>query len=339
MTPVADPGGAETSLLRLLEELARRGWEVEVSGTGPGRLERAASAAGWRFHRLPVGGLRRGAGARALVSWPRARRLAADAEVVYVNGTVAARLLPALGGARTVLHVHDLVQRVPGFWRRADVVLANSRATAARLAGLRAEVVGCPVALDPPRLDPPWPPGDGPVVGFVGRLEPAKGPLDLVRAAPAIRAGARGARIVLVGDAAPGSYGRALASQADAAGVERPGWIDDAAGLMGGLDVLVLPSRTEGFGLVLAEAMAAGTPVVATRVGGVPELVEDGVSGLLVEPGDPAALAAAVLRALERRAELGAAARAAVAPLAAERYADRIEPLLVGAGKPATARA
>ena len=75
------------------------------------------------------------------------------------------------------------------------------------------------------------------------------------------------------------------------------------------LDVLVVPSREEPFGTVLAEAMAVGTPVVATRVGGLPEVVEDGETGVLVEPGDPAALAAGVLEVLDRRAEMGAAAR------------------------------
>src|SRR3712207_445203 len=114
---------------------------------------------------------------RALASMPHARRLAAAHDVTYLNGTVAARLLPVLRGRRTVLHVHDMVERVPRFWRAADVVLADSRAVAARLGGLTAHVVGCPVELDPPCVDePPWPPGAGPVVGFVGRLEPRKAP-------------------------------------------------------------------------------------------------------------------------------------------------------------------
>lgn len=339
LTPVADPGGAETSLLRLLGELDRRGWEVEVTGVAGGRLEARAGAAGWPFHHLPVGGLIPGAGARALASWPRARRLARRADVAYVNGTVAARLLPALGGVRTVLHVHDLVDRVPGFWRRADAILANSRATAARLGGLPATVVGCPVELDPPPLPPPWPSRPGPIIGFVGRIEPLKGPLDLVRAAPAIRAGAPGARLVLVGADGPRRYAHTIAEEAMAADMERHGWVDGAAGLMGALDVLVLPSRREGFGLVLAEAMAAGTPVVATRVGGIPELVEDGRTGVLVEPGDPAALARAILVVLDRPEELARNARAAVARHSVERHADRVEASLAGTEAAAPAAA
>ena len=90
-----------------------------------------------------------------------------------------------------MLHVHDMVDRVPPFWRRADVVLADSQAVAARLRGLSAHVVYGPVEPDPPAAAAPWPTGNGPVIGFVGRIEPRKGPLDLVRAAAAIRAGAQ----------------------------------------------------------------------------------------------------------------------------------------------------
>src|SRR6185436_17454498 len=109
---------------------------------------------------LPVGGLGRGQGARALLSWPRARRLSSRHDVTYLNGTVTARLLPALPrDRRVVLHVHDLVERVPGFWRRADVVLADSRAVADPLDGLAAHVIGCPIEPDPVVVAPPWPVG------------------------------------------------------------------------------------------------------------------------------------------------------------------------------------
>src|SRR5439155_9534492 len=110
--------------------------------------------------------------------------------------------------------------------------------------------------------------------------------------------------------------------------VEQAGWVDDAAGLMRRLDVLVAPSHQEPFGTVLAEAMAVGTPVVATRVGGLAEVVEDGVTGRLVEPGDPDALAAAVLRVLERRDEMGAAAARAARRWDADAYAARVGELV-----------
>jgi glycosyltransferase involved in cell wall biosynthesis len=95
------------------------------------------------------------------------------------------------------------------------------------------------------------------------------------------------------------------------------------------VDVLVLPSRREPFGTVLSEAMAVGTPVVATRVDGLPEVVQDGVTGALVPPGDVDALAAAVLRVLARREEMGAAAREAARRFHTDAYVDRIEALLM----------
>ncbi len=324
---VAHPGGAEIGLLRLGRRLRARGHELTLATPGPGPLDDA----GFAVVRLPLGGLDRGAGARAVGSWPRARRLARDADLVYLNGTVCGRLLPALSGRRTVLHVHDMVDRVPRHWVRADAVLADSQAVARRLPGLGAHVVYCPVELDVPAAPAPWPAGDGPVVGFVGRLEPRKGPLDLVLAAPAIRAGAPGARVVIVGGDPYGSDPGYVARVAGAPGIEHVPWMADGAAVMAHLDVLVAPSYSEPFGTVLAEAMAAGTPVVATCVDGLPEVVADGETGRLVAPGRPDELAAAVLEVLSRRAEMGAAARQRAQRFGADAYADRVEAILIAA--------
>ena len=329
VAPVDAPGGAEIHLLRLLEGLQRRGWSIALTTPGAGPLRDAGLAAGYRWHALPLGGLARRAGARAVRHWRTARSLARGADVVYLNGGVCGRLLPALPpGPRLVLHIHDMVDRVPWFWRRANVVLADSFAVAGRLHGLRAHVVYGPVEPDPAPAAAPWATGNGPVVGFVGRIEPRKGPLDLVRAVPAIRAGAPTARVVLVGDDPYGTdpeYTRVVRGAAD---VEHHPWCANAPGLMRHLDVLVLPSRGEPFGTVLAEAMAVGTPVVATRVDGLPEVVEDGVTGRLVPPGDPDRLAAAVLEVLARREEMGAAARLSARRFFAEDYVERVEALI-----------
>jgi glycosyltransferase involved in cell wall biosynthesis len=354
---VASPGGAEVVAVRLLRRLAARGWDVTLTTPGPGPLHETARRQAWGWEALPLGGLGRGAGARAIASFAKARRLAERHDAVLLNGGVAARVLPAVArAARSALFVHDLVDRVPPHWRLADVVLANSRATAARLAPLPAQVVGVPVELDPPLAAAPWEGaarGDAPsaargdtpssargdtpsgargdtpsVIGFVGRLEPRKAPLDLVRAAPAIRRARPDARIVLVG-AEPFGRWRGYAEAVRAArDVEHYDWVDDAAGLMRHLDVLVVPSREEPLGAVAAEALAAGTPVVATRVGGLPEVVEDGVTGALVAPNRPAELADAVVRVLARRDELAAAAKRRGAAFDAGAFADRVEPLL-----------
>lgn len=330
ITPVSHPGGAEMVMLRLLRWLGGRGWDVTLTSTGPGPLAEMARADGHRWRPLPVGGLPEGTGARAVRSWPQARRLAYENDVVYLNGGVCARLLPALpkGRALRVLHIHDMVERVPGFWRRADLVLAASEAVAHRLPGLDPRVVYGPVDLDPPDADPPWPSGTGPIVGFVGRIERRKGPLDLVHAAPAIRRGVRDARVVVVGEDPYGSdpaYTRAVIESPE---IEHYPWVQNAPGVMRHLDVLVLPSYQEPFGTVLAEAMAVGTPVVAGAVDGLPEVVDDGVTGKLVAPGDPDSIAAAVLEVLSRQAEMGAAARRHARRFASETYCARLEELI-----------
>jgi glycosyltransferase involved in cell wall biosynthesis len=329
---VDHPGGAETTLLRFLNGLSARGWEVTLTTPGPGPLRDQALASGLEWRPLPLGGLRARAGTRALASWPRAAKLARGADVVYLNGGVPARVLPAVAATRTrtVLHLHDMVRRVPPFWRLADVVLAASGAVADRLVGLRAEVVYAPVDPDPPPAEPPWPPGGSAVIGFIGRLEPRKGPLDFARAAPFVHAAWPGSRLVLVGDEPYGLAPEYTQEVRAAPGVEHYAWRPNAPGLMRHLDVLVLPSYEEPFGTVLAEAMAVGTPVVATRVDGLPEVVRDGVTGRLIEPGNPAALAEAIVDVLHRREPLGEAARRDAERFHTPAYVDRVEGLLLG---------
>ena len=322
---VDHPGGAEVGLLRLTSRLRARDWEVTLTSPREGPL----SEAGYPWLRLDVGGLGAGEGARAVASWPRALRLAQRFDVVYLNSTVCGRLLPALRGVRSVLHVHDIVDRVPRHWAQADVVLADSQAVADRLDGLDAHVVYCPVELDPPQAEAPWEHANGgPVVGFVGRIEPRKGVLDLIAAAPAIRAASPGAEVVIVGDDPWDAFPDYLAQVRAARGVVHVPWHDNAPGLMRHFDVLVAPSHQEPFGTVISEAMAVGTPVVATRVGGLAEVVDDGVTGLLVEPGEPGALAAAVLDVLKRREAMSAAARQAAQRFGADAYAARVDALI-----------
>jgi len=144
---------------------------------------------------------------------------------------------------------------------------------------------------------------DVPVVGFVGRLDPDKGPDVLLEAAARLRVRHTRLQVAVVGGDGDRRYGcrlRARAARPDLAGAVRwLGYRSDAAVLCRAFDVLAAPSPAEPFGLVLLEAMAQGVPVVAAGGGGVPEIVRDGTDGLLVPPGDPAALAAALARVLD----------------------------------------
>jgi glycosyltransferase involved in cell wall biosynthesis len=106
------------------------------------------------------------------------------------------------------------------------------------------------------------------------------------------------------------------------------GFRTDVADLLRASDVFVLPSLAEGFALSLIEALAAGLPVVATRVGGAPEVIENGVNGYLVPPGDPAALARAVVEILGQgdpvHAQMVKAARVTAARYSVDAMADRM---------------
>ena len=156
------------------------------------------------------------------------------------------------------------------------------------------------------------------MVGVVARLEPEKGHATLLEAWPKVLARVPEARLLVVGE---GSRREALEAQARALGLAgadcqgdacvgtrraRPGATviftgrrEDVPAVTAALDVAVLPSYREAQGMVILEAMALGRPVVATNVGGIPEMVEHERTGLLVPPHDPGALVAAIVRLLE----------------------------------------
>jgi glycosyltransferase involved in cell wall biosynthesis len=363
---VDQPGGAELALLRAAPLLIERGWRITMTGPTGRRPSVAPEGIVWR--QQAVGGLGRGRGAAALLAYGAFRTLASQHDVAYLNGTVPARLLPALGDGRlagvalrglrardgsgpaatgaldvrTVLHVHDMVERVPGFWGAADALLADSQACAAPVAAAlhrEVAVTGCPVDLDPPAVTPPWSPDGRPIVAFVGRIEPRKGPLDLITAAEAVRVAVPDARVVVVGDDtydADPAYRRMVDRRADGARVERWPWQAGGPGLLRHVDVLVVPSDREPFGTIAAEALAVGVPVVAGAVDGLVEVVRDGVTGRLVPPHDPLSLAHGIIWALQNGPLLREECRDAARRWSLEAVTDRIEAALTGRGGPAS---
>jgi glycosyltransferase involved in cell wall biosynthesis len=141
-----------------------------------------------------------------------------------------------------------------------------------------------------------------PIVGVVARLEVEKGHPTLLEAWPRVLASVPDAHLLVVGE---GSQREALEAQARGLGLlgARPavtvtGRRDDVPAVTAALDVAVLPSYREAQGLSILEAMALARPVVASAVGGIPEMIEDGQTGLLVPPRDPDRLADAIARLL-----------------------------------------
>lgn len=175
-------------------------------------------------------------------------------------------------------------------------------------------------------LSPDWP-----VVGSVGRFEPVKGYDTLLRAAALLRAHQPKVQFLLAGE---GEEEPRLKRLAEALGVEDRvvflGWQEDIPEILSALDLFVLPSRNEGMGRALVQAMAMGKPIVATRVGGVPEVLGEGEAGLLVPPDDPVQLSQAIEQLLtdtELARQLGEAGERRAPAYSAEKMVAEIESL------------
>lgn len=233
---------------------------------------------------------------------------------------IASLLATYLCPCRLVLHEHGPIFRRGAGWIyrrllrllgwRADAIIANSEAAKSALqrAMRRAEV---PIAVipnfidltlfDPARyerapiraslgLDP-----DQFVIGFVGRLDRVKGADLLVQAAAALQKQGDFFRIVLVGD---GPERERLTRQIQRLGLDRAvllaGLREDPAAIMPAFDAGVVPSRREAFGIAALEMMRMKVPVIASPVGGLPELVRDGETGILLPEPSPEAIAQAV---------------------------------------------
>lgn len=297
------PGDVAGAFVRdAVEHLRSEGLEVEV--VSPASFRHYGLAYG---HGI-VGNLRRAPWKALLVpfflaSYARAaRRAAKGADLVHAHWLVSA--IPALKtGKPFVVQLWgtdvELARRAPWIARRllgqARLVLAPSEslADAARELGAR-KVRVVPAGVEVPEAV--GEPDDPPHVLYVGRLSEEKGIEELLEAT-------EGMPRVIVGD------GPLRERAPDAVGFVAP---DALRPFYERAAIVACPSRREGYGVVAREAMAHGRPVVATAVGGLPDAVEDGVTGLLVPPRDPVALRVAIKRLLgdpELRARLGGAAR------------------------------
>ncbi|UZR27396.1 glycosyltransferase family 4 protein [Methylococcus mesophilus] len=187
--------------------------------------------------------------------------------------------------------------------RRAACVIALTEAWSKVLLAIEPQasvrVIGNPVRV-PDAL--PAERGSGrPQVLFLGRLREKKGVFDLVRAIPLVLKRVPDAVFTLAGDGEMEAVRRLALELGVSDAVRLPGWIGEAEkdAELSAARVLALPSYFEGLPVCILEAMAAGVPVVATPVGGIPELLGEGECGLLVPPGDVQALAESLVLALE----------------------------------------
>ena len=334
MTLYPSDGGAARHVIDVVSGLNPEEWAVDVAclpGSDPWReLE---GRQGVVLH--PLSGRHGRPKPRDALDWPLLLRLVAAADVVHAHASKAGfltRLAAAPRGRRraTVFTPHAwgfwaaegnearlylVLERLAARWCRTIVTVSQFERDAGLAAG-----VGRPEqyrvihnGIDLGRYGAAPNPVPGRIV-MVGRLAPPKRPGLAVRALAEIRRALPKAHLDLVGD---GPLRNEVESLAVAQGVREAvrllGTRKDVPDLLSGAACFLLASDYEGCPLSVLEAMAAGVPVVATAVGGVGELVVDGETGVLVEPGRPDLLAAALealLREPDRALSMGAAGRA-----------------------------
>ncbi|MEX0786315.1 MAG: glycosyltransferase [Dehalococcoidia bacterium] len=297
---------------RWVEHFAAAGWETHVVSFRP------AEIAGATVHY--VDGFERLGRARYLLHAGRVRRLVRDLEpdLLHALHLTSYGFLAATCGVRpTVTSVwgtdvleaprwsplHYLITRYA--LAHADHVTATGLHLAnatLRYTPRAKPVTVVPYGVDLARFQPPSRNGARPaevVVGSVARLSLEKGLDVLLRASARVIEAGRPLRIVLAGDGPKrGQLERQARSLGIAANVDFRGELahEDVPAVLAELDIFAMPSLAEGFGVAALEAQAMELPVVGSRVHGIPDVVDDGRTGLLVPPGDAAALAGAIER-------------------------------------------
>jgi glycosyltransferase involved in cell wall biosynthesis len=351
------PGGTERQMIELARRLDRSRFEVHLAcfrREGPW-LERAKGRVA-SIVEFPIAGFRRAstlAQMRAFARWCRRTGIAVlHTTDLYANvfGLPAGALagVPVRIANRREINPDKRPGQIAlqrAAYACAHRVVANSRAAADRLARERVphgKIAVVPNGVDLDAFQPRALPARLRRVVTVANLRTEKAHDVLFEAAAALLARRPDAEFWIVGGGARYDELTALAARLGIDARTRFfGHRDDVPALLAESDVFVLPSRSEAFPGGLIEAMAAGLPVIATAVGGNLELIRHGTTGLLVPPGDPGALAAALHGLLESpgtAAELGRAARAWVEPrFSFDRMVSAFEDLY-GAGLDAASR-
>ena len=337
--------GGQNQVLLLMRRQRARGDEPHLAAPGDAVLAARASAEGIPVHAV---GMRGTWDLGSVFVLARVvRRLRPDivhwhAARAHAIGAMAAMLVP--GPARVLSRrVSFPVRRSPGsalLWALpVDRVAAISNAVRDALvrSGVPARIIDVvPSGVDlPPAANPSTREklraglgcGEGDVVGIVvSALSLGKGLGGLLHAAAAARPRAPQLRLWIVGT---GPLEKDLYQECRALGLESSvtflGFREDVPDLLGAADFFCLPSLSEGLGSSILEAMGAGLPVVATRVGGIPEAVEERASGILVRPSHPVELVEALVSitvAPELRARMGCRGRERAALFTADRTAE-----------------
>jgi len=340
-------GGAEDHLLSLARNLDRARFLPVVCCIGrKGTIGAEIEAAGVRVEEL--GKLRKGGFNREIVPLLRALIRRERIDLVHAHmyhANLYGRLAAFREGVPAVISVHNtyvrpkILRRVLNRWlaRRTPFILAGSEAIRDDIARYDRVPPGkirvVPYGVDVEKFDSVLSreeargklglPGDRFLVGTVGRLEEQKGQKYLIDAAGRLSRDGRKVTLLIVGS---GREEDRLRDQAVREGIGDAvlflGTRRDLPELFRAMDVFAFPSLWEGFPIALLSAMAAGLPVIVTPVGGVPEVVKDGVNGLIVPAGDPAALAEAIWNAHENPVGASALGRAAAATIR-DRYSHR----------------
>jgi glycosyltransferase involved in cell wall biosynthesis len=352
-------GGAELSLLALATRLPAHGWDVVLVCHGPLAVEAerrgvAIRSVDWmpihlvsrrdeagRKRYLPSAALR--SLLATVVNAVRIARVARDSggDAVLSN-SLPSHLVVTLAGllARrpSFWYLREIVDAGPGRWvlgaaaRPTTGLLSISDAVTAAVPGRPATTI--PEPIEVPELPEPRRRGPRPVVGYLGRLDPRKGVEDVCLAAGAVDAEFRLAGAPLLATAEYLALLDALAERAGEGRVRFVGPVTSPWDFLLGVDVLVVPSRREPWGRVAAEALAAGVPVIAAAAGGLPEIVRDGVDGLLYPPGDVDRLIELLRTTLSDdalRTRLSAAGRCAVRRFDPDLHTERVAATLTAA--------